>query len=131
MVVASATPDNHTNTSSHNFTGRMLFMTPNQQCQSTEGKPILIKRNKMTKFTKHTGWHMSKRYKWNISSSRKHLLHWLPLSTMFVLTNIVKSNLITGYANNVHLDLTTQTPDHSNFYRPDALPDTKPTVSKH
>jgi len=24
------------------FTGRMLFMTPNQQCQSTEGKPVII-----------------------------------------------------------------------------------------
>jgi len=28
--------DNHTNTSSL-FTGQMLFLTPNQQCQSTEG----------------------------------------------------------------------------------------------
>jgi len=24
------------------YTGRMLFLTPNQQCQSTEGTPILI-----------------------------------------------------------------------------------------
>jgi len=31
--------DNHTNTSSLKFiTGRMLFLMPNQQCQSTEGK---------------------------------------------------------------------------------------------
>ena len=30
--------DNHTNTSSLNFTGQMLFLTPNQQCQSTEGR---------------------------------------------------------------------------------------------
>jgi len=29
--------DNHTNTSSVNFTGWMLFVTPNQQCQSIEG----------------------------------------------------------------------------------------------
>ena len=28
--------DNHTNPSSLNFTGRILFLTPNQQCQSTE-----------------------------------------------------------------------------------------------
>jgi len=33
--------DNHTNTSSLNvFTGRMLFLTPNQQRQSTEGIPL-------------------------------------------------------------------------------------------
>jgi len=29
--------DNHTNTSSLNFKGRMLFLTPNQQRQSTDG----------------------------------------------------------------------------------------------
>jgi len=39
MAVASAGPyanNLHTNTSSV-YTGRMLFLTPNQQCQSTEG----------------------------------------------------------------------------------------------
>ena len=30
--------DNHTNTSSLNFYRPVLFLTPNQQCQSTEGK---------------------------------------------------------------------------------------------
>jgi len=34
--------DNHTSTSLLNFTGQMLFLTPNQQCQSTEGKDIYI-----------------------------------------------------------------------------------------
>jgi len=29
--------DNHASTSSLFFTGRMLFLTPNQQCQSSEG----------------------------------------------------------------------------------------------
>jgi len=29
--------DNHTNTSTLNFTGWTLFLTPNQQCQSTDG----------------------------------------------------------------------------------------------
>jgi len=28
---------NHTNTPSLDFTGRMLFLTPNEQCQSIEG----------------------------------------------------------------------------------------------
>ena len=37
-ICSSIQIDNHTNTSSLNFTGRMLFLTPNQQCQSTEGQ---------------------------------------------------------------------------------------------
>jgi len=40
--------DNHTNTSSLNFTGRMLFLTPNQQCQSTEGKLYQTKHSNIT-----------------------------------------------------------------------------------
>jgi len=38
-----------------------------------------------------------------------------------------------AYANNLHLatDITTSTPHHSIFYRPDALHDTQPTVSNH
>ena len=50
MAVASAGPyavctlhetDNHTNTSSLNFYGPDLFLTPNQQCQSTVGVLML------------------------------------------------------------------------------------------
>jgi len=37
-ICTSLQTDDHTNTSSLIFTGRMLFLTPNQQCQSTEGK---------------------------------------------------------------------------------------------
>jgi len=36
---------NHTNTSSLNFTGWMLFLMPNQQHQSTEGTAILLDKN--------------------------------------------------------------------------------------
>ena len=36
-ICTSLQADNHTNTSSLTLTGRMLFLTPNQQCQSTEG----------------------------------------------------------------------------------------------
>jgi len=37
-----AATDNHTNTSSLKFfTSRMLFLTPSQQCQSTEGNIVL------------------------------------------------------------------------------------------
>ena len=40
--------DDHTNTSSLIFKGRMLFLTPKQQCQSTEGN-----NNVLYKFTLH------------------------------------------------------------------------------
>jgi len=36
------------------------------------------------------------------------------------------------YANHFHLrQITTPAPHHSIFYRPNALPDAQPTVSKH
>jgi len=38
IICTSLQTDNNTSTSPVNFTGRMLFMAPNQQCQSTEGK---------------------------------------------------------------------------------------------
>jgi len=37
-ICTSLQTDNHTNTSSLIFKGRMLFLMPNQQHQSTEGK---------------------------------------------------------------------------------------------
>jgi len=43
--------DNHTSTLSLNFfTGRMFFLTPNQQCQSTEGKISKMYANKEQEF---------------------------------------------------------------------------------
>jgi len=39
IICTSLHTDNHASNSSLNFfTGRMLFLTPNQQCQSTESK---------------------------------------------------------------------------------------------
>jgi len=41
-ICTSLQTDNHTNTSSLKFfTSRMLFLTPSQQCQSTEGNIVL------------------------------------------------------------------------------------------
>jgi len=37
IIYTSLQPDNVDSTSSLIFTGPMLFLTPNQQCQSTEG----------------------------------------------------------------------------------------------
>jgi len=40
IICTSLQADNHASTSSLNFfTGRMLFLMPSQQCQSTEGNP--------------------------------------------------------------------------------------------
>jgi len=36
-ICTSLQADNHTYTNTQFFTGQMLFLTPNQQCQSTEG----------------------------------------------------------------------------------------------
>jgi len=36
IICTSLQTDNHTSTSSLNFTGRMLFLMPNQKCQSTD-----------------------------------------------------------------------------------------------
>jgi len=38
QVCSSLQADNHANTPPLSFTGRMPFLPPNQQCQSTEGK---------------------------------------------------------------------------------------------
>jgi len=38
IICTSLQTGNHASTSSLNFTGWMLFLTPNQQCQSSEGK---------------------------------------------------------------------------------------------
>jgi len=39
-ICTSLRTDNHTGTSSLKFYRRMLFLTPNQQCQSTEGPKL-------------------------------------------------------------------------------------------
>jgi len=41
QVCTSLQTDNHTSTPAQFFTGRMPFLSPNQQCQSTEGNKAL------------------------------------------------------------------------------------------
>jgi len=45
IISTSIHTDNHASSPHNFFTGQMVFLTPNQQCQSTEGntKGILIK----------------------------------------------------------------------------------------
>jgi len=46
IICTSLQTDNQTSTSSFEFfTRRMLFMMPNQQCQSAEGNDETIKEN--------------------------------------------------------------------------------------
>ena len=45
IICTSLQTDNHTSTSSLNITGRMFFLTPNQQRQSTERNLYLRKDN--------------------------------------------------------------------------------------
>jgi len=44
IICTSLQTDNHASTSSPIFTGQMLFLTPNQQCQSTEGNANILCR---------------------------------------------------------------------------------------
>jgi len=46
-ICTSLWTDNHTNTSSLNFTGQMLFLMTNQQCQSTKGNVLNEGKNKL------------------------------------------------------------------------------------
>jgi len=49
QVCTSLQTDNHANTPPPSFfTGRMLFLPPNQQCQITEGKALKAKINHVT-----------------------------------------------------------------------------------
>ena len=45
IICTSLQTDNHASTSSLIFTGWVLFLMPNQQCQSTDGKNIMMIQN--------------------------------------------------------------------------------------
>ena len=58
------------------FTGRMLFLMPNQQCQSTEGKSetkALMLTHIITKYAK--GWMKMRDISWVLAASSKHYCH--------------------------------------------------------
>jgi len=60
-ICTSLHADNHTNTSSANFTGQMLFLTPNQQSQSTKGD-LLANKNTFNKKTASLSQQASSNY---------------------------------------------------------------------
>ena len=110
--ITSPTPHHST------FTGRMLFLTPNQQCQSTH-----THRHTHTRLTAlFPGLPRS-------AGTRQVKPSWI----------LLKQEIVSGSGINWAIcmcapcsrQITTPTPHHSVFYRPDALPAAQPTVSKH
>ena len=85
------------------FTGRMPFLSPNQQCQSTEGK--LTVYDKLDK-----------------------LVPWILLKLR--MTEVVVTTGVVRYAK-APVKSSPPTNHHAAFYRPDAVPVAQPTVSKH
>ena len=100
------------------FTGRMPFLSPNQQCQSSEGNPIHTHpfNGPFSRTTRVGQYQKGKNQSWI-------LLKQVPVSG---------SGISWAYAS-LHLApdrITTPAPHYSFFYRPDALPVAQPTVSK-
>jgi len=52
-ICTSLQTDNHTVTLPLDFYGRMLFLTPNKQCQSTEGNTVILN----VRFAEQTLYH--------------------------------------------------------------------------
>jgi len=140
-------------TSAHHhsiFTGRMLFLAPNQQCQSTEGKVIgiILFRQLQCYYTINTvhGQHIdmptcrcansptqvnSPTGKLAYSKNRSKL-SWV--STLCAARDGEWEWHQLGQMQIYALPQThnhTSTPPLSFFYRPDALPAAQPTASKH
>jgi len=79
IICTSLQTDNHTSTSPLTFfTGQMLFLTPNQQCQSPKGK-WQLRRNTINVETAsyliRPWWNPRARWFSN-ENSRKHLHRW-------------------------------------------------------
>ena len=80
QVCISLQTDNHASTPPLFFTGRMPFLPPNQQCQSTEGSHLCLQ--KILKFcffaTEVTIFydHNLLMYLWECASKSAKLTHW-------------------------------------------------------
>ena len=119
-VCTSLQTDNHVNTSSLNFYSRMLFLMPNQQCQSTEGNSLVIVTHAHTFNGSLSGTTQVSRYQ-----KGKANLDFTEARDSGVSWAICKSAPRSKQT-------TTPAPHHSYvFYRPDALPSAQPTASKH
>jgi len=108
------------------FTGWMLFLTPTEQCQSTEGKHSCKIKKKHTHTRAFNGpfsgttWvsrYQKGKTNLDFTEARGSEWQWHQMGHMQVCISI-------------------QTDNHAStpplgFYRPDALPAAQPTASKH
>ena len=134
MAVASAGPyaslhlapdrQPHKHPTAQFFTGRMPFLPPNQQRQSTEG--IKAQRH----YTTHTHTRLTALCPGlpGSAGTRKAKAIWILLKQETVSGSGI-SWIICKPAP-CSRQITMPTPHHSVFYRPDAVPATLPTVSK-
>ena len=130
------TPTARTNSSSLNcFTNRMLFLMPNQQCQSMEGScscnylTILRPKTELN-IHSHTrlmalcpgvpGW----------AGTRKVKPIWILLKQETVSSSGISWAICKCAPRSRQITMPAP-PPRSVFYRPDALPAAEPTVSKH
>ena len=108
--------DNHTNTSSLNFY-RSDALPDAQPCQSTEGihthtHPF----NGPYSRTTRVSWYHKGKMNLDFTEARDSEWQWHQLGHMQVCTSLQTDN---------------HASTHSVYYRPDALPATQPTASKH
>jgi len=105
------------------FTGWMLFLPPNQQCQSTEGNFCSI--YVYTKYHTTVLWPFFQDYPGESVLEEKLL--------DFMAQGEINRGRHTDHPPGRHSIRTNQCPPPPSpvFYRPDALPAAQPTVSKH
>ena len=143
MTVASTGPytDNvHLASTPHHsiFTRRMLFLTPNQQCQCTEEW-----RQRQTKYWEiNTRTHARTHIHTHAHPFNDHfpgLARWASTRKVKPIWNLLKQETVSGSGISWAVcksaphskQITMPAPHHSVFYRPDALPAAQPTASKH
>ena len=124
----------------------MLFLMPNQQCQSTEGKSQEQDRQKLDSSAlesqdsrsvspdhahTHTHTHLTALFlglpRW--AGTRKVKLSWILLKQGTVSGSGISWAICKSAPHS--RQITMPAPHHSVFYRPYALPVAQPTASKH
>jgi len=133
-LCTSLQTDNHTNISSLNFSGRMLFLTTNQQCRSTEGTVLKVKSynylivQQRLAATTHTHTRLTALCPGlpRCAATRKVKSIWIFLKQEIVSGSGISWALCKSAARS--RQLTMPSPHHSVFYRLDALPTAQPTA---
>ena len=123
------------------FTGRMLFLTPKQQCQSTEGFAVskcmsfeLYMYRIFLPFFSVFSLLLPFLYT-RLNGTLSGTPGWAGTRTAKPIWILLKQETMSGsgisWAVCKSRQITTPAPHRSVFYRPDALPAAQPTASKH